>query len=168
MTSPHLNINVKSNLLRTNVNVKPRKHRLAVIVILLIGILCLPARSKAFCFKEAGQIYNVPPQLLWTIAKVESDFNPLAINFRSNTDYDFGLMQIHTSWARKLGSDVWQSLGDPCQNVKVGAWILAQCIRQHGLNWKGIGCYNAVSENKQIIYAKKVISILNQLKYERN
>lgn len=162
---------LKSKLLRVKVNVNPSRSRLAAITILFIGILCLPSRSEAFCFEEAGKIYGVSPQLLWSIAKAESDFNPRAINFRSDTDYDFGLMQIHTSWAKKLGEDVWQSLGDPCQSVKVGAWILAQCIRQHGLNWKGIGCYNAISEDKQKIYAKKVISILNQVnqpKLERN
>ncbi|MFQ5544310.1 MAG: lytic transglycosylase domain-containing protein [Nitrospiria bacterium] len=138
-------------------------NRLFNILIFLIGICFASVESHAFCFQDAGQIYNVPPQLLWTIAKVESDFNPRSINFRTETDYDFGLMQIHTSWAKKLGKETWRSLGNPCQNVKVGAWILSRCLQKHGYNWKGIGCYNAVSDAKRIRYARKVFAVLKKI-----
>ena len=59
--------------------------------------------------------------------------------------YDIGLMQINSSWLpklRTLGIDE-QALKDPCQNLMVGAWILAHHMREDGADWNGVGAYNA-------------------------
>ena len=45
-------------------------------------------------------------------------------------------------------------------NVKVGAWILAQCIARHGYTWKAVGCYNTAPKNKRNAYARKVYDVL--------
>ncbi|MFC0022236.1 transglycosylase SLT domain-containing protein [Neisseria gonorrhoeae] len=37
------------------------------------------------------------------------------------------------------GADVW----NPCTNVHIGAWILANSYRQHGKSWEAVGAYNA-------------------------
>jgi soluble lytic murein transglycosylase-like protein len=130
----------------------------------VVGIaLCLaPTISSAFCFEEAGEMYKISPDLLWAIAKGESNFNPTVINYNKNGSYDFGVMQINSSWAKDLGENLWNSLGDPCVNVKVGARILADCIKNHGYTWKAVGCYNARSPEKQIIYANKIYAILKK------
>jgi soluble lytic murein transglycosylase-like protein len=133
------------------------------IASLLIFLSSLPAYS--FCFEEAGQMYGIAPEILEAIAQVESNYRHDAVNLSNqNGSYDFGLMQINSSWHDKIGRDLWMELGDPCINVKVGAWILAQCIRQHGYTWKGIGCYNARSEDKQRIYISKIQKAIKEHK----
>jgi len=121
--------------------------------------LC-PNICRAFCFEEAGMQYNLPPQLLWSIAKNESNFKPDAVNRNKNGSYDYGIMQINSGWASKLGERLWSELADPCTNVKVGAWILRQCINDYGYNWKGVGCYNSRTPGKNQAYANKIAGIL--------
>ncbi len=123
-----------------------------------------PAPGAAFCFEEAGRDHGVPPALLWAIAKVESSFEPAAINYNTDGSFDFGVMQINSSWAASLGPERWNRLGDPCDNVKTGAWVLADCLKRHGYTWQGVGCYNALSPEKRAEYARKVIRVLKELK----
>jgi soluble lytic murein transglycosylase-like protein len=125
--------------------------------------LLLPQRAAAFCFDEAGTTYGVPPGLLWAIAKVESNFNPAAIGYNRDGSYDYGVMQINSRWADQLGLQVWNTLNDPCTNVKVGASILADCLGRYGYTWEGIGCYNAISLDKRAAYARNVIAVLEQM-----
>lgn len=129
-----------------------------------IIVLFIVAPAYTFCFEEAGAMYGVSPRLLWAIAKVESGFNPSAVNYNQNGTYDFGVMQINSMWRRSLGKNIWQALGDPCINVKVGAWILAQCIQKHGYTWKAVGCYNASSEYKGMLYIKRVYGELKKIR----
>jgi len=134
-------------------------HRVTIALILLVSC---PAMASAYCFEEAGAEYGVYPQLLWAIAKVESNFIPQAINRNSNGTYDYGVMQINSGWAERLGREFWQSLGDPCANVKAGAWILAQCVQKHGHTWEAVGCYNASDRKKRQKYAKKVYAVFTR------
>jgi soluble lytic murein transglycosylase-like protein len=110
----------------------------------------------AFCFEEAGQKFGVSPQLLWAIAKTESRFNPSAVNYNTNGSFDYGLMQVNSSWYKELGRERWMRLGDACYNVQVGAWILSQCVQRYGYTWTAVGCYNAFSKNKGAVYASRV------------
>jgi soluble lytic murein transglycosylase-like protein len=134
----------------------------ALIVALLILPAAIPQGSAAFCFEEAGEQYQVSPELLWAIAKVESKFNPAAIHYNKNGSYDFGVMQVNSSWAPRLGKKRWAALGDPCYNVKVGAWVLADCLQRYGVTAEGIGCYNALDSGKRGVYADKVLRTLDQ------
>ncbi|MDA8090361.1 MAG: lytic transglycosylase domain-containing protein [Nitrospiraceae bacterium] len=132
------------------------------ILIALILLLSFPALASAFCFEQAGAEYGVSPRLLWSIAKVESGFAPQAVNWNQNGTYDYGLMQINSAWAKQLGPGIWWSLGDPCTNVKAGAWILAQCFRRYGYTWEAVGCYNASNERKRQEYARKVYAVFKR------
>ena len=133
---------------------------LKLCIVLLF--LFLSIKSWAFCFEKASELYGISPQILWTIAKVESNFNPHAINYNPDGSYDYGLMQINSWWRKKLGEELWQAIKNPCMNVKVGAWILAQCIHRYGYTWEAIGCYNAVSQEKRQKYALKVYETYNK------
>ena len=133
--------------------------------VFLFSLFCIldTGYLHAFCFEEAGSIYNVFPRLLWAITKVESSFRPDALNRNEDGSYDYGLMQINSSWAQVLGKELWSSLGDPCTNVKVVAWILSDCIRKHGYTWEAVGSYNASKRHKRAGYARKVYRALQQI-----
>jgi hypothetical protein len=104
--------------------------------------------SHAYCFEEAAKRYSISEPLLRAIARVESNTNAAAMNMSHigrTKSYDIGLMQINSSWLPKLrtfGIDE-QALKDPCQNLMVGAWILAHHMREDGADWNGVGAYNA-------------------------
>lgn len=117
---------------------------------LTLCLLLVPNLSFAFCFEEAGERYNVSPNLLKAIAIVESDLNPDAYNENINAagqvvSRDFGLMQINSSWFPRLHEfNVNESnIYEPCLNVALGAWVLASNFATHGYNWNSVGAYNA-------------------------
>lgn len=146
------------------------------VIITIISILIFSAcniSSSQFlasydlnqCFIDAGHRYHVHPNLLWAIAKVESNFNYTALNRNSNGTYDIGIMQINTSWLpvlKKYGLYDEKQIWNPCYNIHVGAWVLAQCINKYGYTWDAVGCYNASSKIKRIKYSQKVWEVLRQ------
>lgn len=136
--------------------------RLATLVFLLCLSQVSLKQAAAFCFEEAGNRYGISPHLLYAISKGESSFNPQAINRNTNGTYDYGLMQINSSWEptlRKLGIP-WDNLAEPCTNVMVGAWVLSQCIRDYGYTWSAVGCYNSRTPSKRDRYAARVARIV--------
>jgi soluble lytic murein transglycosylase-like protein len=135
-----------------------------IICTITLLLIIISSNGYSFCFQEAGQLYGINPMVLRSIAKVESNTKPDAVNKNSNGTSDVGLMQINTIWKMTLGEDRWRYLGDACYNTKTGAWILATCINKYGYNWKAIGCYNSQTPEKSEIYAKRVFSQLERLK----
>ncbi|OVZ83560.1 lytic transglycosylase [Yersinia kristensenii] len=137
--------------------------------ILLLALLA-PLSSHAYCFQAAGDTYQIDPLLLISIADVESSMNYKAIGQNKKNGVvkseDLGLMQINTSWLPKLGKSFGITrehlLNNPCQNVYVGAYVLANNISSNGVNWESIGAYNAgfksANEEFRLRYAKKVYS----------
>jgi len=124
-------------------------------------VLFLPSSfAWDHCFTQAGNMYDINPYLLWAIAKVESNFNPHVVNYNSNGSYDYGVMQINSSWYRILGYERWMKLSDPCYNIHIGTWILKQCINRYGYTWEAVGCYNAKSKHKRNKYAWTVYRTL--------
>ena len=84
-------------------------------------------------------------------------------------------MGINRSWLpvlhKKFGlteADVW----NPCTNVHIGAWILANSYRQHGKSWEAVGAYNAACTKlkgracyrARMTYANKVYQNWKRLK----
>lgn len=141
-----------------------RNIHLLFLILAIAVFLEQPTPLQAFCFEEAGIYYDIAPQILWAIAKEESGFNPNAVNYNPNGTYDFGLMQINSSWYRKLGPGIWSTLSEPCTNVKVGAWILSKCISTYGYTWRAVGCYNSPGRVKASRYADKIYKILSTYK----
>lgn len=119
------------------------------------------------CFVEAGSRYSVEPSLLIALAHTESHFNPRALNERSETDKDIGIMQIWSNWLPKLEKyNISESdLLNPCININIGAWILSQNFASHGMNLTSLGAYNAGfkprNEHIRIAYVEKVIPKLH-------
>ncbi len=131
--------------------------RLLIVTLIIFVPLC----SYSFCFEEAGAYYGIHPDILRAIASVESSMNPYAVNFNKDGSFDYGLMQINSRWYNVLGHERWIKLADPCFNVKVGAWILAGCIKRFGYTWQAVGCYNAADRAKRVSYVRKVMSRFN-------
>lgn len=131
-------------------------------ILLILFVLFSYSYSWAYCFEEAADIYDVSPLVLWSIAHVESNFNPKAIGYNGDGSIDYGLMQINSRWIPSLRLSRYHLIQDPCYNVKVGAWVLSNCMARYGNSWEAVGCYNASSRHKKARYAWK---INNSLKY---
>jgi len=121
------------------------------------------------CWDNAGKAYNLDPWLLMAVAKVESSFKHNAINTNKNKSTDLGMMQINTIWLptlKKFGI-TQRELLNPCTSIFVGAWIMAQNIRNFGYNLDGIGAYNS-PRNPTIRrnYAKKVYRAYNEITHD--
>lgn len=138
--------------------------RLLQTAVTLVTLVAAPAYAgEEYCFEEAARRYDLPPALLWAVAKVESNFNPSAINWNRNGSVDYGVMQINSSWRGRIGEERWRALGDPCFNIQMGAYVMADCLRRYGYTYEGIGCYNAGSSDLRIRYAHKVVRVMSEL-----
>lgn len=121
--------------------------------------LALFASVPAYaCWDDAAARYQVNSTLLHAIARTESSLNPQAINRNRNGSRDIGLMQINSSWLPVLADHgiAERDLFDPCTNIHVGAWILAQNFQRLGVDWNAVGAYNARTPALRRAYAWKV------------
>ncbi|WP_350357364.1 lytic transglycosylase domain-containing protein [Paraburkholderia fungorum] len=129
-----------------------------------VAAVCVPL-AHADCLDDAAAYQHVSTQLVHAIAQHESGMRSNAVNLNSNGTEDIGLMQINSSWLPRLAryGIHRQDLFNPCVNGYVGTWILASNIRQFGPTWKAVGAYNAVSTQKQLIYANAIYRRLQRL-----
>jgi len=77
----------------------------------------------------------------------------------NNGTIDYGPMQINSIWLKKLkpfGYTAHDLQFNPCTNVNVGTWILAQKIASNHAVWSGIGDYHSHSYLKNLKYRYKV------------
>lgn len=146
--------------------------RFVVIIPLFVSLFCFAGSPNSqgnynHCFTQASERFQIDHRLLKAIAQVESSMNPRAIGLNKRggkvVSEDVGLMQINSSWFPTLASmGITRNdlLANPCQNVYVGAWILAKNISSNGVNWESVGAYNAGFKNAnapfRMKYAKKV------------
>lgn len=130
----------------------------------LIGLALSGVVQATTCWDRASEKYGVSSLLLQAIAKNESEFNPLAINYNKDGSFDIGVMQINSRHLPVLAqfNITQKDLFDPCINIDVGAWILSNNFKRMGFNWKAVGAYNAASPTKRALYAWKIHRILFQ------
>jgi soluble lytic murein transglycosylase-like protein len=137
--------------------------KIRIFCISMLLIMATAVHAEELCFDQAGEEYGINPQILRAIARVESNFQPRAVNRNKNGTYDFGIMQINSSWYFTLGKEWWNTLGDPCSNIRGGAKILSGCMKKYGYTWEAIGCYNSQTPSKRDRYAHTVYRQLKNI-----
>lgn len=130
---------------------------LAVLLILVAGAAQALEPGDSFCFEQAGVEYKVSPELLRQIAKGESGLKPNVLNRNKNGSYDYGVMQVNSSWYYDLGPEFWRlATSSTCGNIYAGAYILSDCIKRYGYTWTAVGCYHSPKQSNARAYAWKV------------
>lgn len=97
------------------------------------------------CINQAAIEYHVPAILIVSVLMTEKGRIGSA-NLNKNGTYDYGPMQLNSSWLSQLARYGYtqQSLQfNPCVNVQVGAWILANEIASSQNLWQGVGDYHS-------------------------
>jgi soluble lytic murein transglycosylase-like protein len=138
--------------------IRAMKKLLAFVILASVSL-----QSWGYCFKEAAKRYSVDESLLRAIAKTENaSFDPNLVR-TSKEGWEFmGLMMVSSIWLpelKKFGIDR-ERLLEPCVNVNVGAWVLADGMHKYGRTWKAVGAYNTGKYSKdddaQMRYINKV------------
>ena len=132
-----------------------------------ILLLCAPLHAMA-CWEQAAQRYGLAAELLYAVARVESDMNPRAVNrshLQRTGSYDIGLMQINSSHLRTLARHGISEaqLYEPCTNIHVGAWLLAHSFARNGVTWDAVGAYHSRTPKFRDAYLERVREHLTKL-----
>jgi soluble lytic murein transglycosylase-like protein len=118
------------------------------------------------CINEAAVSYAIPAELIMAIIFVEGGRNGIAMH-NTNGTYDYGVMQINSSWSRKAaqkGADTYALQYDACENVMIGTWILSQNIHATPGNLvQAVGNYHSHSPWLNYQYAKHVLFIYGKI-----
>lgn len=113
----------------------------------------------------ACQDLAVPIDVMEHVVRVESSFNPLAIGVvggrlvrqprtlpealatvrmleERGYNFSLGLAQVNRHNLASYGLASYEAAFQPCQNLRAGALILAECLRRSGGDWgKAFSCY---------------------------
>ena len=117
------------------------------------------------CINHAATTYHVPAALIVSVLKTEGGKNGVASKNKDGS-YDYGAMQINSCWldnVSKYGITQKDLQYNPCVNVAVGAWILAQSIADGKDIWHGVGVYHSRTESFNLKYQQKVKRFYNWL-----
>jgi soluble lytic murein transglycosylase-like protein len=135
-------------------------------------------RSLNAAFLSVAEEFDLPPALLTAIARHESRANPWALHLdgrghfpesreqavkllqnRTSDNFDVGIMQINSSWLKKFKITPAEAL-EPQTNIRLGAWVLKQCVDEHGMGWDALAAYHTGKPGKHnwraSVYALKV------------
>lgn len=116
------------------------------------------------CMIQAADHYQVPVPLLRAIQTVEGGRIGMA-NRNTNGSFDYGLMQINSSWLDELrpyGYTAETLRNDGCANIAAGAWVLSWCFAQEQGYWEAVGCYHSPTQWRAREYAWKVFRALKR------
>jgi soluble lytic murein transglycosylase-like protein len=110
------------------------------------------------CINKAAVTYKLPPELIIAVLRTENGRKDMARPNKNGT-FDYGPMQINTIWLSQIqqyGYTKDMILHNPCLNVWVGTWILAQEVAANPNFWRGVGSYHSRTQSKNVPYQYKV------------
>lgn len=134
---------------------------ICVPAMLAAGVLVMPVSAQASCWEEAAYQYRLDPLLLKAIAWQESNGWTGAVGpLLPDGNRAIGLMQINTIHLPALARYGIQrdDLFDACVSQKVGAWVLADCVRRFGAVWRAVGCYYAGPGSKNWVAQERYVA----------
>jgi len=117
----------------------PEQAQLALWIARKYQVAPEPVAALVAGAYQAGQASHISPALILAVMAVESSFNP----FAQSTAGAQGLMQVMTS----VHVDKYDGYGgqfaafDPLSNLRVGVWVLRDCIDKAGSTGGGLRCY---------------------------
>ena len=121
------------------------------------------------CINHAAISYHVPATMIISILKTEGGKQGEASK-NKNGSIDYGPMQINSCHFEKLakyGITKTDVQYNPCVNVAVGTWLLAQSIAAGKDVWHGVGIYHSRTKifneryrEKAQAYYRQVINII--------
>ena len=125
-----------------------------------------------YCVAAAAERYHVPVGLFYGILAAE-DTRVGQIVRDANGSYDMGPMGINSLWLPVLaryGITRLEVLDDGCQNIAVGAWILARKLEGHQRSaiahprafWRHVGDYNSAIPHWNHRYRQRVAELAQQ------
>ena len=132
----------------------------------VVAVTALPNQlhEAAPCLSAAARYHGVNPWVLKAILKVESNFNPRALNRNTNGSVDVGMGQINSIHFGRLArfGVAPADLMDGCVATYVAAWHLASQLRIHGNTWYGVAAYHSVSPCHNTRYAGLLWNVLTE------
>lgn len=154
------------------------------VSIFIINMLCFFSFSSAHATEECltaitkyEKLYKIPTGLLKAISKVESEYNPLALNdglkqhnFKTRkdalerisylreigkTNFDIGCMQINYYWHGNNFASI-DAMLDVTENVRYAASLIHSLYKTHG-NWQAaVRHYHSSDPKFYKLYSKKI------------
>ncbi|MCL2029795.1 MAG: lytic transglycosylase domain-containing protein [Deltaproteobacteria bacterium] len=151
-----------------------------LLVFLWSQPLCAARTAEPFeaLFPMVTAEFGLPEGLLTAIAKVESGFNPWALNIggrayqclskeealarakaarAAGRSFDLGLMQINSWWLDKFSLSL-EAILEPRTNIRLGAWILKEELERHGDLRRAVGAYHSPRPHRAGPYADLVLA----------
>ncbi len=154
------------------------------VSIFLAVLLCFIGSSSAFANQEClaaitkyEKLYDIPTGLLKAVSKIESEYNPLALNdglkthkFQTTgevidrisylieigkTNFDVGCMQINYYWHGKNFSSIEEML-DVNWNVRYAASLIKGLYNDHGSWQVAVRHYHSYEPKFYMKYSKKI------------
>jgi len=151
-------------------------------IVLIITILSLHSVANAQDLKSLisnmEKQYKIPQGLLHSIAMVESQINPYAINVEGKaiisssktaalkviehyrslgvTNIDIGVMQVNYRWHGKEFANLEEML-DVNNNIEYAAKLLSSLYKEHGSWHKATRLYHSATPEHHKKYSKKII-----------
>ena len=140
----------------------PEQARLALWIARKYQVAPEPVAALVAGAYKSGQASHIDPALILAVMAIESGFNP----FAQSTAGAQGLMQVMT----RVHVDKYDGYGgqfaafDPLSNLRVGVWVLRDCIDKTGSTAKGLRCYvGAANLKTDGGYADKVLAEYGRL-----
>ena len=139
---------------------------------LLLLLLFASGTCQANCWQLAASDFEIDAALLKALAWKESAGRPDAVGpVLADGNRAIGLMQINTVHLPALAhfGITMRDLFDACTSVRVGAWVLADCVQRFGRTWKAVGCYytgpasrNEVAQAEYVRDVQRYFSVYKQ------